>query len=95
MAIRRTNREVKQTLPLCTALTDGGRFDQREGHDLKRLLWPEAGSGGSTDLLQNFAVDGRHFATVEPIKSALSLVVKQGRSSDLHRQGDRATPTVQ
>ena len=29
------------------------RFDQREGHDLERLLWPVAGSGGSTGLLQN------------------------------------------
>ena len=60
MAIRRTDRKVNQTLPSRTALTDGGRFDLREGHDLERLLWPEAGSGGSTGLLENFAVDGRH-----------------------------------
>ena len=70
------------------------RFDLREGHDLERLLWPGTGSGDSTGLLQNFAVDGRRSPTVEPIKSAPSLVVKQGRSSDLHRQVDRATPTV-
>lgn len=67
------------------------RFDLREGHDLERLLWPDAGSGYSTGLLQNFAVDGRRFATVEPIKSAPSHLVKQGRSSDQHRQGERAT----
>ena len=44
-----------------------GRFDLTEGHDLERLLWPGTGSGDSTGLLQNFAVDGRHLATVEPI----------------------------
>ena len=70
------------------------RFDLREGHDLERLLWPGTGSGDSTGLLQNFAVNGRRSPTVEPIRSAPSLVVKQGRSSDLHRQDDRATPTV-
>ncbi len=70
------------------------RFDRREGHDLERLLWPGTGSGDSTGLLQNFSVNGRRSPTVEPIKSAPSLVVKQGRSSDLHRQVDRATPTV-
>jgi hypothetical protein len=43
------------------------RFDLREGHDLERLLWPGTGSGDSTGLLKNFAVDGRRFATVEPI----------------------------
>lgn len=58
------------------------RFDLREGHDLERLLWPEAGSGDSTGLLQNFAIDGRPIATVEPIKSAPSRLVKHGRSSD-------------
>ena len=44
-----------------------GRFDLREGHDLERLLWPGMGSGDSTGLLQNLAVDGRHLATDEPI----------------------------
>ena len=43
------------------------RFDLTEGHDLERLLWPGAGSGDSTGLLQNCTVDGRHVATVEPI----------------------------
>jgi hypothetical protein len=43
------------------------RFDLREGHDLERLLWPGMGSGDSTGLPQNFAVDDRHLATVEPI----------------------------
>ena len=94
MAIRRTDRKVKQTLPSRTALTDGGRFDLREGHDLERLLWPGTDSGDSTGLLQNFAVDGRRSPTVEPIKSAPSPVVKQGRSSDLHGQDDHVTPTV-
>jgi hypothetical protein len=73
-----------------SAVLDGAdrrsRFDLREGHDLERLLWPGTGSGDSTGLLQNFAVDGRRFATVEPIKSAPSLVVKQdfpGSSNDM------------
>jgi hypothetical protein len=56
------------------------RFNLREGHDLERLLWPGRGSGDSTGLLQNFAVDGRRFATVEPIKSVPSRLVKHGRS---------------
>ena len=44
------------------------RFDRREGHDLKRLIWPrERGSGVSFGLLQNFAVDGRQIATVDAI----------------------------
>ena len=44
------------------------RFDRREGHDLERLIWPrERGSGVSSGLLQNFAVDGRQIATVESI----------------------------
>lgn len=81
-----------------SAVVDGvdrrSRFDRREGHDLERLLWPGAGSGDSTGLLPNFAVDGRHFATVEPIRSAPSRLVKHGRSSDQHRQDERATPRV-
>jgi len=43
------------------------RFDRREGHDLERLIWPGTGSGVSTGLLQNFAVDGRQIATVDSI----------------------------
>ena len=43
------------------------RFDLREGHDLERLIWPGTGSGVSTGLLQNFAVDGRQIATVGSI----------------------------
>jgi len=38
-----------------------------EGHDLERLIWPGTGSGVSTGLLQNFAVDGRRAATVKRI----------------------------
>jgi hypothetical protein len=64
-----------------------------EGHDLERLLWPGTGSGVSTGLLQNFAVDGRHVATVNAIKSAPSVIVKQCRSSDLDLQVARATST--
>jgi len=54
-----------------SAVLDGAdrrsRFDLREGHDLERLFWPGTGSGDSTGLLQNLAVDGRRSPTVEPI----------------------------
>jgi hypothetical protein len=43
------------------------RFDQREGHDLERLIWPGPGCGVSTGLLLNFTADGRLIATVDPI----------------------------
>jgi len=33
-----------------------GRFDLREGHDLKRLIWREKGSGDSTGLLMTQSV---------------------------------------
>jgi len=78
MAIRRTDRKAKQTLPSWTALTDGGRFDLREGHDLKRLLWPETGSGGSAGLLNNLAVEIRHPSADGLIRSTALGVVKQG-----------------
>lgn len=81
-----------QTLPSLDGVDRRCRFDLREGHDLERLLWPGTGSGDSTGLLQNFAVDDRRFATVEPIKSAPSRLVKHGRSSNQHRQDERATP---
>jgi hypothetical protein len=81
-----------------SAARDGGdrrhRFDLKEGHDLERLLWPGTGYGNSTGLQQNCTVDGRHVATVQPIRSAPSIVVKQGRSSVLHRPNDRATSTM-
>ncbi len=70
------------------------RFDRREGHDLERLLWPGTGSGDSTGLQRNCTVDGRHVATVQSIRSASSIVVKQGRSSVLHRPNDRATSAM-
>ena len=65
--IRRTDRDQDADSAVWDGIDRRGRFDLREGHDLERLLWPEAGSGDSTGLLQNLAVDGRHLATVEPI----------------------------
>ena len=68
------------------------RFDLREGHDLERLLWPGTGSGGSTGLLENFAVESKHPSTDNFIKSTALGIVKQSRSSGSHQQDDRATP---
>ena len=43
------------------------RFDQREGHDLERLICTEMGSGVSTGLLECLTAVGRQIATVGAI----------------------------
>jgi hypothetical protein len=66
-----------RTLPSLDDADRRSRFDPREGHDLERLLWPGTNGGDGTSLLQHFAVGVRRSPTVEPIRSAPSLVVKQ------------------
>ena len=49
-----------------------GRFALMVGHDLKRLLWPKAGSGGSTELRRR----RQALSTIKIIRSTAMGVVK-------------------
>ena len=82
----------EQTRPLHAALTDEVGSIWRRVTTSNGWLWPNQGSGDSTGLLENFAVEGRQPSTDGFIKSMALGIVKQGRSSGVRLQDDRATP---